>query len=82
MEKMRLAVTAQKETVRAVEIINDLKDDGFSDYETLASISCALVMESINQDFTKEKYLEAVEMTWDSLLQNVKDNEQGDKPTH
>jgi rhamnogalacturonyl hydrolase YesR len=82
MEGMKLAVTAQKETLKAIEILNDLKDDGFSEYETLASISCALVMESINQDFTKEKYLEAVEMTWDALLKNVKDNEHGDKPTH
>ena len=80
MEKMRLEVARQKQTLRATEIITDLREDNFDDYETLSSIACALVMESINQDFTKEKYMYAVEQTWDELLENIKTNARDGKP--
>jgi rhamnogalacturonyl hydrolase YesR len=80
MEKMKLEVNRQKQTIRALEIITDLREDSFDDYDTLTSIACALVMEAINQDFTKEKYMYAVEQTWDELLENIKQNARDGKP--
>lgn len=80
MEKMKLEVARQKQTIRATEIITDMREDNFDDYETLSSLACALVMESINQDFTKEKYMSAIEETWDEILENIKINARDGKP--
>ena len=80
MEKIQLEVTNQKQTVRASEIILDLHEDNFDDYEMLSTLACALVMEAMNQDFTKEKYMYAVEQTWDEILENIKVNARDGKP--
>jgi hypothetical protein len=80
MEKMMLEVARQKQTVRAMEIITDLREDNFDDYEILSSLSCALVMEAINQNLTKEKYMYGVEQTWNEVLENIKTNARDGKP--
>lgn len=80
METIKLEISNQKQTVRALEIISDLRNDRFDNFETLSTIACALVMECINQEFTKEKYMIAIEETWDELLENIKVNARDGKP--
>jgi hypothetical protein len=82
MEDMKLEVVRQKETLKAVEIINDLREDNFNDYETLSSLAVALFMEAFNQEFTKENFMSAVEETWDTMLDNIKKNASDGKPLH
>ena len=79
---MKLEVVRQKETLKAIEIVNGLKDDNFSDYETLSSLAIALFMEAFNQEFTKEKYMSAIEETWDTMFDNIKQNASDGKPLH
>lgn len=82
MEDMKLEVVRQKETLKAVEIINNLREDNFDDYETLSSLAVALFMEAFNQEFTKEKFMGAIEETWDTMLDNIKQNASDGKPLH
>jgi hypothetical protein len=82
MEDMKLEVVRQKETLKAIEIVNGLKDDNFNDYETLSSLAIALFMEAFNQEFTKENFMSAVEETWDTMLNNIKQNASDGKPLH
>jgi hypothetical protein len=39
-------------------------------------------MEAFNQEFTKEKYMSAIEETWDTMFDNIKQNASDGKPLH